>query len=144
MHEINKAVDRNKKPLPVKMLFVLLFILLAIVVIFAAVIIIPRILGYKEYVVKTHDMEPAVTKGTLIFVKEDDPLEIKTDDIITYTSNSGEIVTHRVDEIDRDKGEFYTKGDANGARDKVPVKYSQVIGKVGFSIPFIGALMFWK
>ena len=27
MHEINKAVDKNKKPLPVRMLFVLLFVL---------------------------------------------------------------------------------------------------------------------
>ena len=143
MHDINKAVEKPKRSMVIKGLFVLLFILLAIIVIFAAVLIIPKLLGYKEYRVKSHDMEPELTSGTLIFVKEEDPKDLKTGDIITYTANDGSVVTHRIVEIDREKEVFYTQGDAAPSRDTQPVRYSQVIGKLGFKIPWIGKLLFW-
>ncbi len=45
-----------------------------------------------------------------------DPEKVKADDIVTFQTKSGEVLTHRVAEIKPD-GEIVTKGDANNAPD---------------------------
>ena len=41
-------------------------------------------------------------------------------------------------EIDNEKREFRTKGDANDTEDASPVSFDQMVGKAGVSIPLLG------
>ena len=45
---------------------------------------------------------------------------------------------HRVIQIDSVNHLFYTKGDNNPQKDENPVPFENLIGKVKFSIPYIG------
>ena len=48
--------------------------------------------------------------------------------------------SHRIHEIKNDNGDlsYITKGDANNSPDSSVVKNSSIIGKVLFSVPFVG------
>lgn len=49
-------------------------------------------------------------------------------------------MTHRVAEIDVEKQQFITKGDANRSVDVTPVAFDRLIGEVVFQIPMLGNL----
>lgn len=100
--------------------------------------------NYQFLVVRSGSMEPAIKQGAVVVVKPSDAY--KVGDIITFRGTfrtpKGQIipVSHRVAEIRVDQGEpFYTtKGDANNAPDTREVRHREVIGKVRFSMPYIG------
>lgn len=116
--------------------------LVILVVILAILISGTRFFGYPSYTVLSGSMEPTYHVGSLVYVKEvKEPAEIKVGDTITFVmDDSLTVVTHRVAEISPDGQYFYTKGDANEARDGSPVHYKNVIGTVAFSIPHLGRL----
>ena len=66
--------------------------------------------------------------------------EIIAGDVITFSVNPGSdtVATHRVVEVNKAEGSFKTKGDNNEAADINPVKYSQLLGRVQFSLPYLG------
>jgi len=103
----------------------------------------PEILGYKFFVVLTGSMEPELPVGDLIIVKSIDPMEIKTEDVITFqSSQSNNIITHRVKGISNNENmEFVTKGDANNVEDPYPVDSENVIGKVSGHLPKVGGVL---
>ena len=41
-------------------------------------------------------------------------------------------------DIDSDKREFRTKGDANATEDASPVSFDMLVGKAGMSVPLLG------
>ena len=96
--------------------------------------------NYKLYVVQSGSMQPVIKMGSVVFVK---PVEnYQKDDIITFadSKNPKNPITHRIVEIKKE-GEttsFVTKGDSNNASDTKEVAIGDVIGKVLFSLPFIG------
>lgn len=102
----------------------------------------PNFAGYRLYVVLTGSMVPVFDPGSMVVVKELDAKQIAVGDIITFKEpgNSQKLITHRVLEINDQKGDlqFTTKGDANDAEDRDPVKAGNVIGKEIFSIPYAG------
>ncbi len=105
---------------------------------------VPSAFGYRLYVVLTGSMEPAVPAGSLAVVGANDPANLKFGDVVTYRNfDSGKIITHRIVSIDNTDGslQFTTRGDANDTDDFTPVMPADIIGKVVFSIPLIGALM---
>ena len=75
-------------------------------------------------------------KGSLLYVKESAG-GIQTGDVITFYRN-GELVTHRVVEINTDEKIYITKGDANQVNDVQPVAWSDVVGVPVFDIPVLG------
>ena len=87
-------------------------------------------------VVVSGSMEPSYMKGSLLYVKEDTG-GIKTGDAITFYRH-GELVTHRVVEINADEKTYITKGDANQVNDAEPVAWSDVAGVPVFDIPVLG------
>lgn len=101
-----------------------------------------RLLGYEAYSVVSGSMEPAIPTGSLVYVKQAAPEEIKEDDIIAFygAKDSNAIITHRVVENKVVMGELITKGDANKTEDMNPVPYSNFIGKVEHSIPTLGRI----
>ena len=103
---------------------ILLIFVLIIIVIFA-----PKLFSIEPMVVVSGSMEPSYMKGSLLYVKEGDA--------ITFYRN-GELVTHRVVEINTDEKTYTTKGDANQVNDVQPVAWSDVVGVPVFDVPVLG------
>lgn len=107
-----------------------------IVIIFSVNIFNP----YHSFTNKSDSMAPAIDQGSLTIVKRFSTYNIG--DAISYYDNSNgpeEIVTHRIRAIG---GNVYTtKGDANEVQDRELVKPRLIIGKVIFTIPYLGYLI---
>lgn len=85
-------------------------------------------IGYAE----SGSMEPAIPTDSLYIVSTTDS-NPEVGDVVMYTSDNGERVTHRV--VDRtETGGYITQGDANDATDQVgsqpPLSESDIIGTV--------------
>lgn len=99
-----------------------------------------RLLGLKNYIVLSGSMEPAYHIGSLVYV---DPVEadaLEEGDVITFLLTGDTMATHRIVEVigSGEDVQFRTKGDANDTEDGSLVRASDVIGKVIFSIPYLG------
>ncbi len=100
---------------------------------------------WKTFVVSSGSMEPAIKTGAVVLVMSAD--EYETGDVITFGLYSREKppTTHRIVEIKEESGSvvYVTRGDANGGVDMRPVNSKDVIGKVAFSIPYLGYLLYF-
>ncbi|MDO8340978.1 MAG: signal peptidase I [Candidatus Woesebacteria bacterium] len=101
--------------------------------------------GIKLFTVQSGSMEPKIKKGSLIISKSFSTYS--KDDIITFKSekdgqniNPKITTTHRIYEVKyiNNVKIFVTKGDANNAPDAGTVDESLVLGKVVFSVSFLG------
>lgn len=114
-------------------------ILTVLAIILAIMLVGVRVFGYVPYAILSPSMTPTYCVGDLVYVKKTPPEEIVKGDAITFVANKElTLVTHRVDDVDREKEVFYTKGDANETRDNAPVLYKNVVGVVRFSLPKLG------
>jgi signal peptidase I len=112
----------------------------------AALVLLPSLLGYQRYVIKTGSMTGTIDRGSLIFDKVVPAKSLKVGDIITYTppasSGVNEPITHRIVWAGRDRlGHlaFHTKGDFNPVAD--PWKFvleRPTQARVAFHIPYVG------
>ena len=94
---------------------------------------IPNLLGIMPMSVQSESMNPTFKEGDLIFIKETDLMNLKTDDVITfYTIIQGNRVlnTHRIVGIDESGSSkiFTTKGDNNPVEDELPVYPADMVG----------------
>lgn len=117
--------------------------LVVIVVILALLLAGVRLAGINVYAVLSGSMEPTYHTGSVIYVKDVDPFELKTGDVITFMLDEDTLATHRIvdvipDEEDPSTIRFQTKGDANDAVDGSLVHYKNVVGTPIFSIPYVG------
>lgn len=114
-------------------------ILFTIVLILAIALVGVRLIGFRPFVVLSGSMEPTFHVGSLIYVKQVPPEEIKVGDPITFVLDENlTVATHRVVDIDEENMTFTTKGDANEYEDGNPVYFKNLIGKAVFTIPKIG------
>lgn len=120
-------------------------IIIAAVVILALLLVGVRLMGLQVFTVLSGSMEPTYHVGSLIYVKKVDPMELKSDDVITFMLDEETVATHRIvevvpDDTDSTVVRFRTKGDANDAEDGSLVHYKNVIGTPVFTIPKLGYL----
>ncbi len=103
---------------------------------------IPKLLGYQVFEILTTSMTPALPVGSAIYVKPCDPAQLEAGDIITFklSSRTDLVETHRVVENDTASQELVTKGDANAQADVYPVGYDRVIGRMEYSVPYLGRM----
>lgn len=103
---------------------------------------VPGLVGAEHsYVVLTGSMEPAINPGDSVIVDEVAPEEVRTGDVITFRDGADDPpVTHRVVEVVETDGEvrYRTAGDNNDNVDAGLVHPDDLIGKVWFTIPFVG------
>jgi signal peptidase len=131
--------DREVPRLAVNVLAVLV---IAAVVAPFVVYAVPGVVGADHgLVVLSGSMEPRMSPGDAVIVREVPASEIERQDIITYQRQGSDTpTTHRV--IEKQSTEngvaYVTKGDANEERDRGTVPHDRVIGEVIFVIPFIG------
>lgn len=122
-----------------KLWSVFTWLLVGIIVLLAVALVGVRLLGFQPFAVLSPSMTPKYEVGDLVYVLPTDPEKIEVGDVLTFIANAeGVVVTHRVVEMDRENGCFYTKGDANDSRDGSPVVYENVVGVVKFSLPGLG------
>ncbi|MBS4031503.1 MAG: signal peptidase I [Clostridiales bacterium] len=104
----------------------------------------PSIAGYQMYIVLSGSMGPTFEAGSVVFVRPLDPIQLEAGDIITYRGNDGSetLTTHRVMEVVSDGTlSFVTKGDANDVVDGSTVPAANIVGRVHYSVPYLGHLM---
>ena len=123
-----------------KVIYYIFFVAIAVIAIFLVISIFPIPGNYKVLIVQSGSMEPVINTGAVVVVKP--ASDYKVGDIITFgpATKTKVPTTHRIVEI---KGEgntqtFITKGDANNASDTKEVSKREVIGKVLFSVPYVG------
>ncbi len=109
----------------------------------AVVIVIPAIAGATPLTVLTSSMEPGLPPGTLVVVKPIETNEIAMGDVITYQIESGKpgVITHRITGITNSSDgsrTFTLQGDNNDVADDLQVIPIQVVGKLWYSVPWIG------
>ncbi len=120
-------------------------VLVALVVILALLLVGVRLFGMQVFTVLSGSMEPTYHVGSLIYVKETDPMTLQPGDVITFMLDEDTVATHRIvdvipDEEDPSVIRFQTKGDANDAVDGSLVHYKNVLGTPVFTIPKLGYL----
>ena len=123
---------------PWKIVSYIFVAVIAVVVLLLVVSVIPIPGNYKVLVVLSGSMEPTIKVGSIVTVKPRQ--EYKIDDIITFNSGGKTPTTHRIVDIgeENEKTLYTVKGDANEEPDLKPVPKNSVIGKVLFSVPFLG------
>ncbi len=115
----------------------------ALVVIFALLIVGVKLLGWDVYVVLSGSMEPHIPTGSVIYTKDPDIEGLQKGDIITFKLAGGKVATHRIDSVEG-SGQtlsFITKGDANDAVDANPVLPGNIIGEYVAVIPYAGYII---
>lgn len=96
--------------------------------------------GYQMKAVLSGSMEPDISTGSVIAIKETTPdFQYETNDVITFITDDESIVTHRIKQVKKDGESYITKGDANNANDLDSVRPENIIGIYsGVSIPYLG------
>lgn len=115
-------------------------IVIIVLAVLAAILIVPRLLGYQSLAVLSGSMEPEISVGSIVFAKEADPSLLEVGDVVTYRLSGNTMVTHRVIENDTNAEQLIMQGDANETPDAAPVAYSNVVGKVAMHLPLLGYL----
>ena len=130
-------------------------VLVAIVVIFAVLLVGVRLFDIQVFSVISGSMELEYPVGSLIYVKECDPSEVEVGDVITFVLSNETPATHRVIGIDKENECFLTRGDANfdqahfeATGEKIytedpPVYFKNLIGKPVFTIPVLGYIAYY-
>ena len=118
-------------------IFLVFIVLVALLLIFS---VFPIAGNYKIFIVKSGSMAPAIKIGSLVVIK---PVNnYKIGDIITFGpySKTKAPITHRIYDIKVVDGQpiYITKGDANNAPDAREVAKRDILGKVLFSVPYLG------
>ncbi|PIR43423.1 signal peptidase I [candidate division WWE3 bacterium CG10_big_fil_rev_8_21_14_0_10_32_10] len=99
-------------------------------------------LNYRIFSVTSGSMKPSIKAGSLVVVVPKSNYSVK--DVITFYQDKDlkKTITHRIIEKSEDKDNnlvsYKTKGDANEDKDIKSVSDSVVIGKVLFSLPYLG------
>jgi signal peptidase I len=99
-------------------------------------------LGGKLVAISGGSMEPAIRLGSLVLempVKAD---ELRVGDVVTISTGSGQLVTHRIVRLATIGPVAYaeTKGDANASPDPVVTPLTSVRGRMVAAVPFAGVL----
>lgn len=97
--------------------------------------------GTHAYAVESGSMEPALHRGDVVFVRSVQPETLQTGDVITaHFPESEGVFTHRIVSVDTAAKQLTTKGDHNMDTDPMPTSWDHVVGKLWFSVPYIGFL----
>ena len=120
-------------------------LLVAVMVILALLLVGPRAVGMQVFVVLSGSMEPTYQTGSVIYVKDVDPMTLTEGDPVTFRAAEDTIVTHRIievipDDTDPNNQYFRTKGDANEVEDGGVTACEYVVGKPVFTVPHLGYL----
>jgi signal peptidase len=123
-----------------KIIYNIFFGLIVLVTLLLIVSVLPITGNFKILTVLSGSMEPKIHTGSIVVVKPES--NYRVGDIITFGKISKTQVptTHRIADIKLQEGKpvYITKGDANNSADMKEVLSSEVVGRVSFTIPYVG------
>ena len=126
-----------------KIFQIIYYIFIAFIVAVALLLIVsilPITGNYKVMTVISGSMAPAIKMGSVVIVKP--AADYKIGDVITFGpySKTKAPTSHRIYDIKVVDGQpvYITKGDVNNAPDARELQKRDVLGKVLFSVPYIG------
>ena len=97
--------------------------------------------GTHAYAVQSDSMLPTLTRGDVVFVRTVPFDDLRENDVISASfPESDGVFTHRIVRVDADAQQVYTRGDHNMSDDPMPTDASHIIGKLWFSVPYVGLL----
>ena len=116
-------------------IFVGIVALIALLLLFS---VFPITGNFKVLTVLSGSMEPDIKTGSIIVIKPAENYQVG--DVITFGKTAATPTTHRIENMEVIEGKilYITKGDANNAPDNRKVTEQDIIGKVLFSIPYLG------
>ncbi len=121
-------------------LYGIVFVLLVLVASLVAISALKIPGSYKILTVQSGSMEPAIKTGSIIVIQPQS--DYRKGDVITTSKPADPkvSVTHRIVEIKSkdQKISYVTKGDANKTADTEERLREQILGKVIFSLPYLG------
>lgn len=127
-----------------KAITIFIGIWIALLLLLALGVVVPRLFGVLPKVMRSSSMEPTLPIGSLLYVSAAPIEEIQEGQIITFRAGNGtELVTHRVEFVRKDTREFIVKGDGNLEADANYVPYDDVVGIVTCFMPGVGYLHIW-
>jgi signal peptidase len=101
--------------------------------------------GLELLAVMSGSMESTIHVGGIVGVMPVPAASLQVGDVITFTnqSNPDVLVTHRVVSIEERGNQelLTTRGDANDSADAVAVPASRAVGRVQFTLPWLGYAM---
>ncbi|MDO8435923.1 MAG: signal peptidase I [bacterium] len=119
------------------------YVVLAFIVAVALLLIVsifPITGNYKVMTVISGSMAPAIKTGSVVIVKP--ASDYKIGDVITFGpySKTKAPTSHRIYDIKvvNSQPVYITKGDVNNAPDTREIQKSDIVGKVLFSVPYLG------
>jgi signal peptidase len=100
--------------------------------------------GHQLVVIRGSSMSPAIPLGAVVDITRVQPQDLKVGDVVTMQSPGGTAYTHRIDRIVTLPGGLYieTQGDAVGHPDTPLQPVSEITGRVTYSLPFLGFLLY--
>lgn len=113
----------------------------AVLLLAAAVVVVPRVIGAVPLTILTGSMQPTYNPGDVVVSKQVDGNTVRVGNVVTFQPHSDDptLITHRV--IAKggsiDGYTLTTQGDANDSADE-PISVDQVRGVVIYSVPFVG------
>ncbi len=121
----------------------LIALVITVVVIALAANIGPR-LGHDLVVIRSGSMEPTIPTGALVDIVRVSPSDLRAGDIVTLEASSDVLDVHRITGVIQLPYGVYvqTKSDANRDPDPTLTPVSTVVGRVDFSVPGLGYLMY--
>lgn len=120
----------------------LIWAMLIPAIILGALLAAPQFMGLQVCSVHSDDM-PDYPSGALLYVRQEDPQNLGTGDVITYMVSQTQVQTHRITGVVTEEGNpseirFRTKGDAKAGEDPTLVYYRNVLGVPVLAIPMLG------
>lgn len=103
-----------------------------------------RLFGITPYVITSGSMIPKYPVGSVVYVKEVDIGTLNVGDDISFYFSDDIVATHRIRSIDTKSREVMTYGInnkdslGNQINDASPVGFDYILGKVVWSLPFLG------
>lgn len=104
----------------------------------------PLAFGDHPHTVLTGSMEPAISPGDVVIDEQIPPAAARVGDVVTFRDpeDQGRFLTHRVVGVRRHGAYLWvvTKGDANNTRERWRVAADGRIGRVLYTVPWVGHL----
>jgi signal peptidase len=98
--------------------------------------------GWRAFTVMSGSMEPGITTGSIVITRYTHPSRLGKSEIITFIAPTKErpYVTHRITNVEKKQNIiiFRTKGDNNDNEDEWALAGGGVVGRMVFSIPYLG------
>ena len=99
--------------------------------------------GAKAIAVESDSMAPRLHRGDVVFVRPTAFEKLAEGDVISaHFPKTDGVFTHRIVAVDAANRQVITRGDSNLSDDPMPTDASHVIGKLWFSLPYLGFLSF--